>query len=403
MFRISLTILTFVGVVVGTAMSVNGQTDALSVVAFERFTAPSTGGNAVDDRRLISFSQDPPPGSYTESGDGFQEYQLGLGIPIPRALLDESYSLNIFDDLGIVDASSDSPGYKSDAWFGAIDTINCDNTSTSNRCPDVPPDGARGDATADWIFDVSGASDLRVSVDMAAMGDFENFLQLHDGVTGDTFTVFQDRFDWFYSMDDGPMEPLFTSSIDESAFQSYSLAGAFVRNVADPALVVNTEGVSTKLNNSFHRVSSSIPESGGELTVRLVAELDGDSEIFAFDNIVIEGLIGVTPEMIPGDYNNDSVVEASDLNLVLFNWSAIGDTLPESWIKQRPSGGLVGVDELNRVLFNWGRSLSVPLPISPATLAPEPSAAVILVQAMLLTMFASTRGRAKTHRKRLTH
>ena len=54
-------------------------------------------------------------------------------------------------------------------------------------------------------------------IDMAAMGDFEA------GPNGDSF-LFE------YSVDGGPYQPLFTSSVDESATQSYFMdRGTFVQ------------------------------------------------------------------------------------------------------------------------------------------------------------------------------
>ena len=68
-----------------------------------------------------------------------------------------------------------------------------------------------------------------------------------------------------------------------------------------------------------------------------------------------------------GDFNASNLVDLADLNLVLFNWQALGADLPPDWTHQRPGNTVtVGLDQLNLVLFNWqaadGGMVSVPEP-----------------------------------------
>ena len=73
--------------------------------------------------------------------------------------------------------------------------------------------------------------------------------------------------------------------------------------------------------------------------------------------------------ILAGDYNNDGLVGAADLNLVLGAW---GDDVsvtgvPAGWVNDVPTG-LIGAQHLNDVLANWGATLSASL-----TTVPEPS------------------------------
>ena len=64
-----------------------------------------------------------------------------------------------------------------------------------------------------------------------------------------------------------------------------------------------------------------------------------------------------------GDYNDDGMVGAPDLSLVLQTWGS--DMIPAEWVNQTPMG-TVGAEQLSPVLQNWG---------SIAAVVPEPAAA----------------------------
>ena len=81
-----------------------------------------------------------------------------------------------------------------DEFFCIVDTENGDNS---------------GPVTATWVFDITGGTDLVLSVDMGAMGDFES----------------DDFFEWTYSIDGGPTMVAFASSVDEAGSQTYTLEG----------------------------------------------------------------------------------------------------------------------------------------------------------------------------------
>lgn len=198
-----------------------------------------------EDGNLDSFVN-PFDGAFSSPGDGFQVYQRFVSPSIPFAVLDDSLSIFSADSLGIITEGN------TDTFFGVTDTLNNDN----------PTD----DVQATWEFDVSGASPLEIFIDMAAMGDFES----------------SDTFVWEVALDGGPFTPVFTSSVDEAGSQTYVLEGGAAFTLDDPMLVNGT-----LLDNNLQPIFATIPGTGDVLTLRLVANTNGGSEAFAFQNIRI--------------------------------------------------------------------------------------------------------------------
>lgn len=161
-----------------------------------------------------------------------------------------------------------------------------------------PTNNPGGEGTATWTFDVSDASALEVSIDMAAMGDFE--------ATGTN----RDRFDWTYSLDGGEFLPLFNSSVDEAASADYTLAGGATVNLLDPLSMTPTGGVAMQLSNVLQTLTAPIAGLGDSLTLRLIAKTDGTSEAYAFDNITVTGLVA---SFAAADFNDDGFVDGDDL------------------------------------------------------------------------------------------
>ena len=193
---------------------------------------------------LTSFSQEPAPGAFGSAGDGFEVFQRGVSASIPFSLVDDTLSVFPADTLGIVGEADLDP------FFGATDTRNGDN-----------PTGA---STATWVFNVAGSGPLNLSIDMAAMGDFE---------TSDTFT-------WSYSIDGGVAVVAFESSVDEAASQDYTLDSGTLVTLNDPVLVDGT-----LLNNDFQTFTVPVSGQGAELALTLSLSTDGGSEAFAFRDI----------------------------------------------------------------------------------------------------------------------
>ena len=240
------------------------QTDSGSeAMAFQNLVVTSSGtppppGVAFDmvastDLNLTSFTN-PWSGGFTSAADGFQKLQRGVSASIPFSIADDSLSIFPADSLGIIKEGN------TDVFFGVTDTQNPDNS---------------GPVSATWVFNVSGASGLGLSIDMGAMGDFES----------------TDYFDWTYSVDGGPELTAFSSTVDEAVAHTYTLEGGGSFTLNDPMLVQGTI-----LSNDLATFSTSLFGEGSALTVTLTAQTDGGSEAFAFQNLIVtEGNVPPAP------------------------------------------------------------------------------------------------------------
>jgi hypothetical protein len=304
---------------------------------------------------LTNFVQTPTAGTYTVGGSAFQELQVGVSPSIPFALVDDSANGFPTDSQGIVKSNS-----KIDAWFGVTDTL--DNGDPQNN--------PGGEGTATWTFNVSGASMLEVSIDMAAMGDFEN-----SGVN-------RDRFDWTYSLDGGAFTPLFTSSVNEAITASYTLADGDTFMVDDPLIMTDAESTAVQLSNVFQTLTSALPGVGTSLQIRLIAKTDGTTEAYAFDNIVVTGLV---PTYAAADFNNDGFVNATDLTA----WrSGFGTGTTKAQGDSDADGDVDGADFLV-----WQRQLGLtPSQLVAQTAVPEPGEA--LAVAAIVAAIGAGRRRA---------
>jgi hypothetical protein len=224
-----------------------------AVVAYDTFDATLN---------LNSYSQFPAPDAYSAGGDGFQVYELSGTYPfgIPFSLVDDTAGSLPTDAIGIVRST------KTDKWFGVTDTVNNDDF---------------GPTFAEWKFDISGAADLSVSIDMAAMGDFEV-----PGSTGD-------YHDWTYSIDGSTPAPLFTSSVDTAASHTYTMENGSTQSVDDPLFM---NGV--MLDNIFRTQTASLAGAGTTLTIRLDSLTDGGTEAYAFDNVYVNGTVVPEPSSL---------------------------------------------------------------------------------------------------------
>ncbi len=239
------------------------------LVAFTAALVPLAGAHAGEaplawdmlqsgSQRLIQHSNSFE-NAFSSPADGAQKYRRGVSPSIPFALLDDSLVGFPADNLGLIDENN------THEFFGVTDTVNGDPLS--------------GEIQARWLFDISGASQLGLSIDMAAMGDFEN----------------ADQFTWRASIDGAQAQVVFSSSVDESASQDYVLAGGSSYALDDPMLA---SGV--VLNNQLQTMRAAIAGSGEELLLTLVAVTDGGSEAFAFQNLVVfEGYEGAGEEPEP--------------------------------------------------------------------------------------------------------
>ncbi len=179
--------------------------------------------------------------------------------------------------------------------FGAEDLLNPDNPS--------------GTASATWTFDITGYTNISMSIDFAAMGNFDN-------LSCPLPPCFVDKYDFFVSVDGGAESPIFLSSVAEGTSQSYTLANGSIIVDNDP-LVIN--GV--PLRNTFQTITASVPGTGGVLTLVVRGQGESSEEVFVFDNIVITGTPGgVVCNDI--DFNNDtSIFDPADIEDFLVVYS----------------------------------------------------------------------------------
>jgi len=172
---------------------------------------------------------------------------------------------NLLDDNDGVDIGIVSDG---DPFFGISDTVNPDNT-------------LNGTITASFVFDISSiASNLSVSMDWAALGDFET--------SNDFFTVTA-------SIDGGAAVTIFSLTPDETASLTYTFAAGNMATLSDPMQLTVTGGATTTLTNIFQNFTSNISGTGTTLTITVTGQTDGGSEALAFRNIEVSGEAGVTP------------------------------------------------------------------------------------------------------------
>lgn len=298
---------------------------------------------------LNSFTQTPEAGAFSSAGDGFERYQVGVSSTIPFSLVDSSNNGNPIDSLGIVDEAT-----KTDGWFGVTDIVNSSNPS--------------GMGTATWEFDIEGASSLTVSIDMAAMGDFE---------------ASSDSFEWTYAIDEGPAMSLFTSSVDEAGSATYTLADGDDFTLNDPLVITDNGGTPTELSNLFQTLTSSIAGTGSTLTIELVAAADGGSEAFAFDNILIEGITIVAGD--DADFDQDGDVDGADF-LAWQRGFGNGTTFAEG---DANGDGAVDAEDLS--IWRSQFSSSALAAQQGFSVVPEPSACFILALGSLLFVSMRTR------------
>ena len=217
-----------------------------------------------DDLNLTSFTGEA---SFGSAGDGFKEYTSGEGAPFD--LLDDSASFFANDAQGIVVTSgTDSTNKIYDSFFGVADTENSDNS---------------GALTATWSFDISGGTAAFLSVDLAAMGDFE------DGIN-DSAPSIADFFTVSYSIDGGPVIDFVTTQVLKvpPTSQDYTLADGDTFTLDDPIAASSAIDGTVVLDNNFTTFTAAIAD-GSTLEVYYTAQIDG-SEAFALDNIVISAV-----------------------------------------------------------------------------------------------------------------
>jgi len=186
---------------------------------------------------------------------------------------DDSLSIFPDDTFGII------PEGKTDLFLGFQDTVTMANPNED------------GSVSVTWTASVAGLSDLSLSFEIAAMGDFES---------GDLLVVTA-------SFDGGAEETLLSSAADEEAVATYTLEGGATVELDDPFAIDGQI-----ILNELQTLSFPISGSGSNLTLTLTYTGNGGSEVVAIDNVsVISG--GDVGSPVLGDANCDGEVNFLDI------------------------------------------------------------------------------------------
>lgn len=188
--------------------------------------------------------------AFTSQDDYFQQFTIpDMTDELPASLHDNSLE-NSADRLGLI-----SDVNISDSVFAVSDTVNSDNSS--------------GWAEAFWTFDTSNHLVEFISIEFAAMGDFESSDQYHID----------------YQINAQPFESLYEIETDTAGQMSYRLASTQLVELNDP-LTVNGH----TLTNQFEAIESAmLNKLGHSLTLRFTARADSGAEVFALKGISILG------------------------------------------------------------------------------------------------------------------
>jgi len=204
--------------------------------------------------RLISRTISPSTGSPSFAGSIFDVFgPTSRNVNFDFA--DDSAGVFTSDTFGVV------PTAKTDMFFGVEDLLN--------------PNNSNGGGVVTWMFDISGLVDLSISAIFSAMGDFEG---------GDNSHLFQ------ASIDGGGFFTVFSIDGDNNDAFTYTMESGTQVSLNDPLKL--TDDLGTRIiDNSFTTAgSAAIAGTGSILTLRYTAgSNDGGSEVFAFDDLVLDG------------------------------------------------------------------------------------------------------------------
>lgn len=166
---------------------------------------------------------------------------------IPNAIRDDSVAA--FDPAGIVTFNDNG------RFFGASGT------------QDQPTNFA-GNGTAEWTFDITGAGDVLVSIDMGMTGNWANF-----------FVGFT------YSIDGAPAQPLFNFTAP-----SLTTPAQFFVESGDSTFYTSPLNVNgAQMTNRFDTYTTAGLGAGSTLTIGFEASLsDRFNTGFAFRNVVVD-------------------------------------------------------------------------------------------------------------------
>lgn len=140
-----------------------------------------------------------------------------------------------------------------------------------------------------YTFDITGHDNLALSIDIAAMGDFEASTDINSISA---------------IVDGAPQQTLLELLVDESASQTYTFQAGNTETLDDPIRVNGT-----LLDNSFQNFVAPIQGTGSVLVLTISCQGNDGLETIAFNNLLIISENGV----LLGDVNCDGVVTLLDV------------------------------------------------------------------------------------------
>jgi hypothetical protein len=216
-------------------------------------------------------------------------------------IVDRTVNFDFADDSVINNADADPDNDdtfglvkpdKTDMFLGFADTANNDN-----------PDG---DVSVTWTISTAGQTDLNLSFEIAAMGDFESTDTLtftasfDDGATEtlvtSTFIDTPDGETFTYTLDDGSLAIPFNADSD------------IPTNIKDPFVIDGQLVI-----NEFQTFSFPITGSGSELTLTLNYNTNGGPEPVAIDNVSVTSG-GGGGDVLKGDVDLSGTVTFLDIS-----------------------------------------------------------------------------------------
>ncbi|MGB1128758.1 MAG: PEP-CTERM sorting domain-containing protein [Haloferula sp.] len=222
------------------------------------FTAGFYSAEAATIARAISGSGDLNLTGYTNVWDPAaspagtlftsdeDSFHITNASGAPPSAVDSTNDGSPTDSIGIVNRATDS-----DPFFAIVDTTNGDLAS--------------GEATATWTFDTTSATlPMVFSFEIGAMGDFEST---------DTIAITVSA--------DGSEVGSFTSSVNNSASKTYTLASGSTNTLDDP---MSMNGV--ELSNVFTTFSTSSFDADS-VVVTLMVDTDAGTEATVLRNFEI--------------------------------------------------------------------------------------------------------------------
>jgi hypothetical protein len=203
--------------------------------------------------------------------------------PVPDNTATNGTFSNAFDIFGVTDRTVNGD-VADDSVAVPTDTVGILRSTQTSKVFGVEdllnPDNASGGGSATFTFNVAGFTNLNLSVDCAAFGNFEQ-LGSGAGSVGDSYK-------FSVSIDGGTPTDVIVSNIYEGITPTYTLENGNTNVLTNDPCAMN----GAIALNQFVTFAAPISGAGSTLTLTFNATNDGGGEVFLFDNVVIRGTAG---------------------------------------------------------------------------------------------------------------